>query len=77
MELLALGARDEAPELEPLYEEIYDERNFNMAARIEEFLTDDEPCFVVVGAGHLVGDNGLVSLLTERGYTVEQLYDND
>ena len=28
---------------------------------------------IVVGAGHVVGANGLVELLREKGYRVEQL----
>ena len=54
-----------------------DERNITMAEMIEEFLADDETYFVVVGAGHLVGDNGLINILDERGYVTEQLYDLD
>ena len=30
------------------------------------------PCFVVVGAAHLVGPDGLLTLLTKKGYRVEQ-----
>ena len=33
--------------------------------------------FVVVGAGHLVGENGLINILDGRGYVTEQLYDLD
>jgi len=29
--------------------------------------------FVVVGAGHLVGEEGIISLLSKRGYFLEQL----
>jgi uncharacterized protein YbaP (TraB family) len=48
-----------------------------MAEKIEEFLADDEIYFVVVGAGHLVGENGLINLLKNQGYETEQLYDSD
>ena len=77
MELLLFEALAEEPALEPYYEKMIDERNLNMAEIIEGFLADDETYFVVVGAGHLVGANGLISLLEDRGYTTEQLYDRD
>jgi uncharacterized protein YbaP (TraB family) len=77
METLAFEGLADEPELAPYYEKMFDERNFNMAQKIEDFLADDEIYFVVVGAGHLVGENGLINLLSEAGYDVEQLYDSD
>jgi uncharacterized protein YbaP (TraB family) len=77
MESMLFEGLTEEPELTPYYEKLFDERNFNIAVKIEEFLADDEIYFVVVGAGHLVGENGLVNLLSEKGYTIEQLNDND
>ena len=77
MEALNFEALDEEPALAPYYEAMLDERNLNMAEAIEGFLADDESYFVVVGAGHLVGENGLVNVLEQRGYLTEQLYDLD
>ena len=77
MESLTFEALIEEPALAPYYEKMLDERNITMAEMIEEFLADDETYFVVVGAGHLVGDNGLINILDERGYVTEQLYDLD
>ena len=34
---------------------------------------DQKPVFFAVGAGHLWGENGLISLLRKEGYTVEPL----
>jgi uncharacterized protein YbaP (TraB family) len=31
-----------------------------------------QPCFVVVGAAHLVGPDGLLVLLKQKGYKIEQ-----
>jgi uncharacterized protein YbaP (TraB family) len=32
-----------------------------------------ESVFVAVGAGHLVGEQGLINLLKEQGYTLKPL----
>jgi uncharacterized protein YbaP (TraB family) len=77
MESLLFEALNEEPALAPYYDKMVYERNINMAETIEGFLTDDESYFLVVGAGHLVGDNGLIAILDERGYVTEQLYDHD
>jgi uncharacterized protein YbaP (TraB family) len=77
IETLVFEALVEEPELEPYYEMMYDQRNFNIAQKIEEFLLDDEVYFIVVGAGHLVGENGLINLLVNRGYVMEQLDDSN
>jgi len=60
-------------EMLTVYEELIDERNRNMVLKIEEFLKDDKTHFVIVGAGHLVGKKGIINLLKEKGFTVEQL----
>jgi uncharacterized protein YbaP (TraB family) len=39
--------------------------------KIEECLAAGR-CMVVVGAGHLVGTDGLVDLLSQRGYRLTQ-----
>ena len=44
-----------------------------MADEIESFLDTGYSYFVVVGAGHLVGNKGIVELLKSRGYSVAQL----
>ncbi|WP_162848341.1 TraB/GumN family protein [Paenibacillus nanensis] len=51
------------------------DRNVLMADKIKGFLTGSQPAtyFVVVGALHMVGEDGLVALLEEMGYTVTRL----
>jgi uncharacterized protein YbaP (TraB family) len=49
------------------------DRNLHMADVAEQFLRGKEPVFVVVGAGHMVGADGVVKLLQKRGYSVEQV----
>ena len=55
------------PELRPLLVKLFDERNKQMAEKIRDYLNTGKTYFVVVGAGHVVGDNGLVKLLSKHG----------
>ena len=54
---------------------LFNERNKNMVKKVEEFLNNEngETYFVVVGAGHLVGDTGIIKALKSKGYTVKQI----
>ena len=72
MEQLLFISKALHPEYQPVYDVLYDERNFLMIDRIEQYLQDNETYFVVVGAAHLVGENGLINLLVDKGYTVQQ-----
>ena len=47
-----------------------DERNKKWVPRMEGMMKDTS-IFFAVGAGHLVGEKGVVSLLKRKGYTVE------
>ena len=49
------------------------DRNPHMADAAVQFLKGKEQAFLVVGAAHLVGPDGVVSLLQKRGYKVEQV----
>jgi len=56
-----------------VYASLITERNRNWLPQIERFLTEDKTYLVVVGAGHMVGAEGLIRALQEKGYSVEQL----
>ena len=71
--LVITGPLKERPDLKAVYAKMFDERNAEMAKKIDAFLKGKEPHFVVVGAGHLIGDKGIVNLLEKRGYEVEQV----
>ena len=74
-QLYALARKDldRDPDLKPIADRLYDERNLGMLDQIEIYLTHPETTTVMVGAGHLGGPKGLVTLLTEKGYLVQQL----
>lgn len=55
-----------------LHRALIADRNRRWLPRIEELLAGGQEALVVVGALHLVGDEGLVALLRRRGYTVTQ-----
>jgi len=69
--LLFLHFADE-PELKPIFDALFTSRNKKMAEKISSYLKGEGRYFVVVGAGHLVGDDGLISLLQKQGFTVQQ-----
>ena len=54
-------------------ERLLDARNRNWIPKIENYLQSGQTYFVVVGAAHMGGSSGLVTLLTQRGYHLEQL----
>lgn len=55
-----------------LYQRLFVDRNRKMAAAIEGYLRETGEYLVVVGAGHLVGSEGVLELLRGRGYTPVQ-----
>jgi len=69
IEKMTLKALQESPEL---YKRLLIERNNNWVPHVEKCLKDNAGCFIVVGAAHLVGPDGLPALLTKKGYKVTQ-----
>ena len=55
-----------------LYQTLIVERNRNWLPQLTDMLAGDEQPLIVVGAGHVVGDDGLVRMLRNNGYTVER-----
>jgi uncharacterized protein len=55
-----------------LYQRLLVDRNRNWLPQLESFFTRRGPAFVVVGAAHLVGPDGLIAMLKSKGYAVEQ-----
>ncbi|NQU10068.1 TraB/GumN family protein [bacterium] len=65
-------ALKDTPAMAPVYRKLFDDRNVRMAEKIEQHLGSGQTCFVVVGAGHIVGPNGLLDLLGKK-HTVRQV----
>lgn len=69
-------ARDESTlfsDLSWLHQRLIEDRNHNWIPKIEKLLHSGQIYFVVVGAGHMGGPQGLLALLKSRGYRVEQI----
>jgi uncharacterized protein YbaP (TraB family) len=66
--LLLREERAANPEFEPVYEKLYDQRNIAMAETLLELLRGDGSYFVIVGAGHLIGEKGIIRLLEDAGF---------
>ncbi len=60
------------PRTMPIYEELFTKRNRRMVSGIEQYLKTPGTYFVIVGAGHLVGEDGIIALLELRGYSFVQ-----
>ena len=71
--LAELFVDDMRSESQDLYNSLLLERNQNWLPIIERMFHEDGNEFVLVGAAHLVGEDGLLSLLEARGYQVEKL----
>lgn len=56
-----------------LYEEMLQSRNEAWVPQIEAMFGNRETEFVLVGVGHIPGPDGLIHLLQDAGYQVEQL----
>ena len=72
MDELVTKSLADYPELMPVFDKLLYERNQQMAAKIDQFLKADEVYFVVIGAAHFGGELGILNLLKEKGYQIEQ-----
>jgi len=70
--LIVTDMRSAYPEL---YAAIFTQRNNAWMTVIERELAGSGTDFIAVGAGHLVGEEGLVHQLRARGFTVERVDD--
>lgn len=55
-----------------LYKRLLTDRNKRWVTTIRKLLKQDGVILIIVGAGHLVGKDSVVDLLTKKGYTVRQ-----
>jgi uncharacterized protein YbaP (TraB family) len=74
LELNEASMRDSDPQLAATFKrKIIVERNHRMAERMLSGLGEGQQ-FIAVGALHLAGEEGLLKLLSERGYRLSRVY---
>jgi len=49
------------------------DRNITMASKIESMLKGSDAHFVAIGAAHLLGQDSIVQILSEKGYRIRPL----
>ena len=54
-----------------LYKVLLDKRNFEMAEKIEGLVDKGGVYFIVVGAAHYIGDNGIIKILENKNYKIK------
>ena len=69
-----LELEEELPGIIDFYNKLFTERDEKILVKIEKLLNNEEDhvYFIIVGALHLVGDDGLIKLLNEKGYKIIQ-----
>jgi hypothetical protein len=71
--LEALVIDDTRREYPELYQTLFVRRNAEWMVTLVREMEGAGVDFVAVGAGHLIGEDGLVALMRARGYTVERV----
>ena len=56
-----------------IYQALLVQRNNDWIDKIESLLNTKEKEFILVGALHLAGEEGLISQLSDLGYKIEQM----
>lgn len=73
VDTLENGLLDSFADHPELHDALVTKRNIRWVAQIGELLDDSDDYLVIVGAMHLVGDDGVPNLLTKRGVQIRQL----
>ena len=60
-------------EQKDLFQSLVLDRNNNWIPVIEGLISKEKNTLIVAGAAHFVGENGVVSLLREKGYDVKKV----
>jgi uncharacterized protein len=66
---------EDMPGIKEFYNKMFINRDLQILEKLDKVLqsNDKRTYFVVVGAGHLIGEDGLLQLLENKGYNSKQL----
>jgi uncharacterized protein YbaP (TraB family) len=73
VDALAQDTRNAYRDLPSFYQRLIVDRNRKWIPKIERYLQDRQTSFVVAGAGHMGGPDGVLALLKARGCRIEEL----
>lgn len=59
--------------IEEYEEKLITQRNNEMTEKANQYFIEDKNVFIVVGLGHIIGDDGIANQLKEKGYQVEKV----
>jgi len=61
------------PKLARFFDTLFFDRHPRMVKSVDQCVSNKETCFIVLGAGHMLGEKGIVALLTKQGYRVTKM----
>jgi uncharacterized protein len=64
---------DDMTKFPKAYDALLKQRNLRWLPKLEALLAEGSPAFVAVGAGHLIGPDGMVALLKAKNYKIKQV----
>jgi len=73
VELIIRRRFDNLPAADKLFKLLFTDRSAAMAEKIAELAVDGKIYLVVLEAGHLIGERGLLNLLQSKGFKISQL----
>jgi uncharacterized protein len=73
VDALARFEADAFRDIPSMRERLIEARNRNWVPKIEKYLQSGQTYFVVAGAAHMGGPQGVLALLRAKGYQIEQL----
>lgn len=68
---LLAATPDETKPVDEAYNAVFKTRNQNWVPRIEAMLDKPGTIFIAAGAGHFAGPDSVITMLRDKGYTVE------